>query len=461
MRVVPYSALDSLMKEFNDGYEISYDEAYRRFREVQLDPPSDLPEDPFSPEYEDRILDLYKKVSGKNDYNVQNERSEFDIDALVYRPFPFYTKSLDLAATHFGLISQLFSMMKLSPGSDVLEFGFGWGHTTLSLAMLGHTVTAVDIEDRFCELVRRRAELFHVDVDIVNSDFLWVETTDKKFDAVVFFECFHHCWEFKRLLLSLHRVLKPGGKIYFGAEPINEQFKIPWGTRLDGESLFVARRGGWMELGFHSTFFSELLSRTGWRGRCVAPHFWVATSAAEPAEPIVLPADDPRLGSMIGTKTSGAITVAADEARQGPGYALHGPYIPLSKGHYVAVIAFGKGTTPVEGAVVDGVAGRGTLNFGARTVSSDEIATGSVSYAFDITENVFDFEIRLLVPKEFSGTIERVTITESSDRPIDRPASRPARAVREESPNLSAFRLIPRIWRAGLRWGRAIRQGSP
>ena len=292
MRVVTDTELDALMDHFCAGYEISHDEVYRRFRDVKLAPPSDMPSDPFSTEYADRIMALYKQISGKPEYHVQNERAEFNVDELTYRPSPFNTKSLSLASTHYTLIGQLFGMMDLPPGADVLEFGFGWGHTTLSLAMLGHNVTAVDIEDRYCELVQRRSELFKVDVDIVNSDFSWVEQTEKKFDAIVFFESFHHCWEFQRLLKSLHRAIKPGGKIYFGAEPINEQFVIPWGTRLDGESLFVARRCGWMELGFHSDFFAELLSRTGWRGRCVSPHFWVATSAAEPAEPIVIEAND-------------------------------------------------------------------------------------------------------------------------------------------------------------------------
>jgi len=100
--------------------------------------------------------------------------------------------------------------------------------------------------------------MLRVDLTLINADFLWAETTDRRFDAVCFFESFHHCWEFERLLRALHRVLLPGGKVYFGAEPINRDFTVPWGVRLDGESLFVARKWGWMELGFHSDFFEEI-----------------------------------------------------------------------------------------------------------------------------------------------------------------------------------------------------------
>jgi 2-polyprenyl-3-methyl-5-hydroxy-6-metoxy-1,4-benzoquinol methylase len=379
---------------------------------VSLAPPDDLPSDPLSPEYADRIMDLYKLISGRKEYGVQNERSEFNVDERTYRPFPFYTKNLSLASTHFTLIGQLFAMMDVPAGSDILEFGFGWGHTTLSLAMLGYSVTAVDIEDCFCELVRRRAEMFKVDVDIVNSDFLWVETTDKKFDAVVFFECFHHCWEFQRLLKSLHRVMKPGGKIYFGAEPINEQFTIPWGTRLDGEALFVARSGGWMELGFHSNFFADLLSHTGWRGRCISPHFWFATSAAEAVEPIVMQGDDTRLGTVIGTKGDGAIKVAYDAAPDARGYALYGPYLPLTAGTYDVTIELDPGASAVENAHVDAVAESGTLDLGGRTVAASEIAAGTIRHTVELKRLAYGAEIRLLVPGGFAGAIRRVTIVE-------------------------------------------------
>ena len=40
--------------------------------------------------------------------------------------------------------------MALAPSSRVLEFGAGWGTTSLWLAQLGHHVTVVDIEPCFC-----------------------------------------------------------------------------------------------------------------------------------------------------------------------------------------------------------------------------------------------------------------------------------------------------------------------
>ena len=66
------------------------------------------------------------------------------------------------------------------------------------------------------------------------------------------------------MLDGLHRVLNPGGKVVLAAEPILESFHIPWGLRIDGESLWAIRTNGWLELGFQESYFIETCLRTGW-----------------------------------------------------------------------------------------------------------------------------------------------------------------------------------------------------
>jgi 2-polyprenyl-3-methyl-5-hydroxy-6-metoxy-1,4-benzoquinol methylase len=408
MAVVKFSELDNLLKHFDDGYEISHDEAYRRFAESHLLPPDDLPSDPFSEQYAARYLELYKKISSRVAYSPQNERSEFNVDELTFRPFPYFTHSLKLASLHYTLIGKLFEIMDLKENSDILECGFGWGNTTLALAMLGHNITAVDIEERYCELVRRRAEMLHVDsITLINSDFLWVETTDKQFDAIFFFESFHHCWEFQRLLRALHRVLRPGGKVYFGAEPINKDFTVPWGVRLDGESLFVARKSGWMELGFRSDFFAELLSRTGWVGQCVYPHFWVATSKNDP---ILIPATDPRLMSQVGTKEGVLLQIKAPGEHAERHVALHGPYLNLPKGMYRAELEITVTESYADGATIDVCYDGGRVELYERPCSAVEMRDGLIRMEFSLTEGVDDLEIRLFVPGGFSGSIKQLSL---------------------------------------------------
>ena len=85
-------------------------------------------------------------------------------------------------------------------------------------------------------------------VNAVNADFMWAETVEDPFDAAVFFESFHHCSDHMRLLRALRQAVKPDGRAYFAAEPILPDFPIPWGLRMDGESLWAIRSNGWMEL---------------------------------------------------------------------------------------------------------------------------------------------------------------------------------------------------------------------
>lgn len=269
--------IDTLLEYFDEGYAISHDEAYRRFSKFAVTHPANLPHDPYSSEYRGIYMDIYKNISGRDQYTSSNEGSIFDVSQMAKRPYPYFTQSTALAGTHYGQMARLLSIMELQPNARILDCGFGSGNTTVALAMLGFNVTAVDVESKYCSALKIRADAHDVKISIINDDYFWIENAGQKFDAIVFFESFHHCWEFERLLKSLHRVVAPGGKIYFAAEPIDDHFPVPWGVRLDGESLFVARRNGWMELGFRSSYFQELLARTGWKGNPVQPNFWVAT----------------------------------------------------------------------------------------------------------------------------------------------------------------------------------------
>jgi len=206
---------------------------------------------------------LYETLSGKA-YRLENEATPIDVDSMVIRPFPYCTNSSQVIGTQLISIGSLLHRLQVPPGGRVLEFGPGWGNTTLALAMGGYCVTAVDISESFCELIRRRAEHAGVTINVVHSDFMWAESVTEPYDAVVFFECFHHCDDHLRLLRALHRAVKPGGRVYFGGEPITDGFPVPWGLRLDGESLWAIRKHGWLELGFTESYFVKALESTGW-----------------------------------------------------------------------------------------------------------------------------------------------------------------------------------------------------
>jgi len=95
----------------------------------------------------------------------------------------------------------------------------------------------------------------------------------KAFDSVLFFESFHHCADPVAMIGRVRRLLARGGAAYFAAEPITDDFAAPWGLRLDGMSAWSIRKHGWLELGFQSGFFHELLERNGFEvARCSDPN---------------------------------------------------------------------------------------------------------------------------------------------------------------------------------------------
>ena len=255
--------LDVKLAECEAAAAVSDDELRRVFTTFRMDISQSLPPDPFSQEYRDRVMALYHHIAGRP-YDVSNEISAFNVVEADRRPFPYGTLSSKTAGHFLMGTAFLLHALDLKGGASVVEFGPGWGNTTIWMAMLGFDVTAVDIEPHFCELLTARARRHDVNLTIVNDDFMWAEKVTDPFDAAVFFECFHHCSDHNRLLKALNRAVKPGGKVYFAAEPIVADFPIPWGLRMDGELLWAIRRNGWMELGFSESYFKEALRRSGW-----------------------------------------------------------------------------------------------------------------------------------------------------------------------------------------------------
>ncbi|OWW21689.1 class I SAM-dependent methyltransferase [Noviherbaspirillum denitrificans] len=252
-----------MLRMLDKAEAISDDELRKGFTQFQMQFPLELPADPDSAEYRKAQMKLYEWLHGKP-YSVANEVSAFDVQSAASRPFPFYTESPQTVGNHIISIGHLIRTLNLPPKSSILEFGPGWGNTTVWLARMGYDVTAVDIEQNFVDLIRERARRKSLQVNAMQGDFSMIHRFERRFDAVLFFECFHHCSDHQSLIAGLDRVIAPGGKAVFAAEPITDDFPIPWGLRLDGESLWAIRKNGWLELGFQETYFRALLARHGW-----------------------------------------------------------------------------------------------------------------------------------------------------------------------------------------------------
>lgn len=393
--------LDQMIEKCNDAERQSDDAMRRVFGTFCMSTPIDMPADPFADEYRMQQMKLYSDLSGKS-YDISNEVTKFPIDAAVRSPFPYYTNSHETVGEHISALGFIIRHMGLSPGKRILEFGPGWGNTTIALARMGYDVTAVDIEADFCELIRRRAVQEGCHVNVIQDEFFLAERTGEKFDAVLFYECFHHCDDHLRLLRGLHNTLKPGGVVVFAGEPITPDFPVPWGVRLDGCSLWAIRKNGWLELGFNEAYFREALYRTGWIATTVRSmdvpwlSIWRASRASEFSKRY--DGSSPALLTAVGERDANGIRLSGV-----PGVALYGPYVDLPAGNYVARIAFAG----------DQLSGRGLMDVscdaGVNILMSRPIASvRDAEIRFSSDNDLVRVEIRLFAEEGFRAYISGI-----------------------------------------------------
>lgn len=403
--------LEAVLQECNAAASVSDDRLRDVFKTFRMDFSGELPDDPFDPAYAAAQMRIYERIAGKR-YELGNEASVLDPEQAARRPFPYATGSCLTAGNHLGAIGFLLRTMRLQPGARVLEFGPGWGNTTIALAQLGFDVTAVDIEPRFCALIRSRAAAIGVPVRVVNADFFWMETIAEQFDAVVFFECFHHCSDHMRLLHGLRDVVKDDGHAYFGCEPVIEGYPVPWGLRMDGESLWAIRNFGWLELGFSEAYFRQALRRTGWSARkhASADLGWVSVWDAWKRQDgaVAIPASDPRLLTMTGVKEDGGIVLRG----AGQGYALFGPYVPLMPGRYVGRVLFAADAGRAGRFVVEATAAHGSRVLVGAACDTAGMPPGpaEASVAFELDAPESDVELRVFGFAGFSAAITGIEI---------------------------------------------------
>jgi 2-polyprenyl-3-methyl-5-hydroxy-6-metoxy-1,4-benzoquinol methylase len=390
--------LDMVLREVEEAGRVSDDAMRGVFKTFQMVHECTPRSDPHSREYSQAQLDLYRLIAGR-DYSSENEASPFvDVESATTRPFPYYTGSCATVGNHLIALGHAIRCLDLAPGSTVLELGPGWGNTTIVLAAMGHAVTAVDIEPRFCELVRRRAKLNGLTVNVINGDFGYIAKMEKPVDAVLFFECFHHASDHVALLQGLTRAVKPGGKVLFAAEPILADFPVPWGLRLDGESLWAIRRNGWLELGFREDYFRAALARAGWVVRKYElPSMSVATVFEARRRydwSKRYAATDPQIRSESGEKTEQGTLHVKSEL---PGFFLFGPYVHIPPGAWVAIVRLRATSKSASIGICtyDVCCDGGTRVIASMTIDLALIADDRVSLDFDLKQEASDLEVRL------------------------------------------------------------------
>lgn len=232
---------------------------------IRFEPAEAPPEDPYSPAYRDYMLDLYRSVSGRGAYEPETfERANLSLRSVLEDVWPFASGDAIVAGSYFMGVSHLVRLLGILGARTVFEYGVGWGHTSLMMAQAGMDVTVSDIEPVFLDRLEAiAANDARLKIRTIEGRFGVLPDEPQTFDAFVFFECFHHCFDFVDLLPKLRDRLKPGGSILLAGEPMLPPTSPPWSVRLDGHSLWAARTHGWMELGFREDFLVEFFRREG------------------------------------------------------------------------------------------------------------------------------------------------------------------------------------------------------
>ncbi|HTA13818.1 MAG TPA: class I SAM-dependent methyltransferase [Solirubrobacteraceae bacterium] len=99
----------------------------------------------------------------------------------------------------------------LDLGDDILEIGPGFGATTEVLARRSGRLSVVELEQSYCERLRRE---LGERVTVVQADATTMPFEDARFSSVVCFTMLHHLPSpamQDRLLGEVSRVLRPGG----------------------------------------------------------------------------------------------------------------------------------------------------------------------------------------------------------------------------------------------------------
>jgi ubiquinone/menaquinone biosynthesis C-methylase UbiE len=107
------------------------------------------------------------------------------------------------------------------PFGRSLEIGAGTGYFTLNLMQDGviGSATCTDISPGMLETLERNAAALDLEVETAACDAAELPFDDDSFDLVLGHAVLHHLPDLDRAFAEFHRVLAPGGTLFFAGEP--------------------------------------------------------------------------------------------------------------------------------------------------------------------------------------------------------------------------------------------------
>ncbi len=117
----------------------------------------------------------------------------------------------------FGIISQLVR----TSGKKALDVGAGTGNLAEKLLARGYKVTAVDISEEMCKILRRKFKSFLKarELVVINSAVEDLQFANGIFDLITGYSVLHHLPAYTDVVRILSHWLKKNGVVYFDHEP--------------------------------------------------------------------------------------------------------------------------------------------------------------------------------------------------------------------------------------------------
>jgi cyclopropane-fatty-acyl-phospholipid synthase len=153
-------------------------------------------------------------------YDAQNAQLHVsDHDWHTYTPGIYLTDDEELEPAATRKLQAAFDGLQLKPGMHLLEAGCGWGGMTRFSAQRGVRVTGITLSRRQEEYVRQKIIEEKLPAEVRYQDFFTFQP-EQKFDAISMMGVIEDLSDYRLVMRSLARWLKPGGRVYldFAAE---------------------------------------------------------------------------------------------------------------------------------------------------------------------------------------------------------------------------------------------------
>jgi ubiquinone/menaquinone biosynthesis C-methylase UbiE len=131
------------------------------------------------------------------------------------------------------------------PFGHALEIGAGTGYFTLNLMQTGVVAeaTCTDISPGMLQALEANAQAIGLDVRTAACDAAELPFEDGEFDLVLGHAVLHHLPDLERCFAEFHRVLAPGGTLFFAGEPSRHGDRIAaWPKRAGVRAAPLWRR---------------------------------------------------------------------------------------------------------------------------------------------------------------------------------------------------------------------------